>query len=248
MTSGPDQSARLSRQQRRRLDRALRKLHHTDVCLFCGTPFPHNSQTVSGLDAQGNLVLAGECCAKRITNIFTRGIYSTRKYDFLQLPNAKPATSTELTDEQIVDAIATYQKAVAATDKRLDDVERRGGGGRARNVSTLVDTPWKADDRTWFEQNPKRSHRMRAPFPGELDGAKIPTDRKVIVLLRQVEPGQRLKVAFAPDVVLLPGSPNDEAFTHALFEVAMGREAMPRDWRTLNALIEKYTLHRESGQ
>jgi hypothetical protein len=242
VTSGPDRSARLSRQQRRRLDRALRKLHRTDACSFCGTPFPHNSQTAGGLDAQGNLVLAGECCMKRVAKIFTRGFYSTRNYDFL-LQHAAKSTSTELTGAQITDAIAAYQKVIAATDKRFDGIERRGGVGRSRNVSTL-DTPWKDDDRVWFEQNRERSHRMRTPFPGELDGVEIPTDRKVIMLVRQVEPGDRLRVAFDPDVVLLPGSPNDEAFAHALFEVATGHEAVPHDCQTLRTLIEKYNAKR----
>src|SRR5262249_26477192 len=152
---------------RRRLDRVLRKLHHTDTCSICSAPFRHNSQTVSGLDAQGKLVLAGECCAKRVAKIFTRGFYSTRNYDFLQPLDAKP-TNTELTGTQITDAIAAYQKAIAATDKQFDDIERRGGGGHSRYVSVL-NSPWKDDDRAWFEQNPKRSHRARLPFPGEAD-------------------------------------------------------------------------------
>jgi len=63
----------------------------------------------------------------------------------------------------------------------------------------------------------------------------------VIMFVRQVEPGQRLRAAFDPDVILLPGSPHDEAFAHALFEVAVGREAIPPDSEALRALIEKYT-------
>src|SRR5215831_18865466 len=106
MTFGPDQSTRLSRQQRRHLNRVLRKLHRTDVCSICGSPFRHNSQTASGLDAQGNLVLAGECCMKRVAKIFTRGFYSTRNYDFFRSPNAESCTGTELTAAQITDAIA----------------------------------------------------------------------------------------------------------------------------------------------
>ena len=41
MNRAPDQLApsRLSRQQRRRLDRALRKLFHQNKCLFCGSSF-----------------------------------------------------------------------------------------------------------------------------------------------------------------------------------------------------------------
>jgi hypothetical protein len=48
----------LPRQLRRRIERQLRKLARPGVCSFCGSPFKHNSRTMSGLDAQGNAVLA----------------------------------------------------------------------------------------------------------------------------------------------------------------------------------------------
>lgn len=45
---------------------------------------------------------------------------------------------------------------------------RRGGGGHAHNVG-LLDMPWKAYDRAWFEQHPTRSQGVRMPFPDEAD-------------------------------------------------------------------------------
>src|SRR5262249_4623947 len=39
--------------------------------------------------------------------------------------------------------------------------------------------------------------------------------------------------------------PDDEAVAHALFEVAMRREAVPRHGEALCALINKYTARRE---
>jgi hypothetical protein len=243
MTSG------LSRQQRRRLDRVLRKLHYTDACSICGTPFPHNSQTASGFDAQGKLVLAGECCMKRVVKIFTRGFYSTRKYDFLLPSNTKP--STELTDAQITNAIAAYQKVIAATDKRFDDIVRRSGGTHTNGITFKVnppDGPWKEDDRNWFEQNPKRSHRARLPFPGEADkeAAGTPAEHTMIMLVRQVEPGNRLKTNFYLTTEALP-VPDDEAIIHALFEIAMEREPLPLNVEAFHALIAKYQAQ-ESGQ
>jgi len=56
----------LPRQQRRRIDRQLYRLLHRDVCSVCGSPFKHNSRTTSGLDAQGNAALTGECCFDRL--------------------------------------------------------------------------------------------------------------------------------------------------------------------------------------
>jgi hypothetical protein len=237
MSRGPDQFApsRLSRQQRRRLDRALRKLFRRNVCSFCGSSFKHNSHTAGGLDAQGNIVLTGECCISRVAKIFARGFYSNRKYDFLLPTNTKPSPNSEPTSEQIAGAIGAYQKAIAATDKALDAVERRGGGIRAPNV-TVRDYPWKSDDRDWFERNQGRSHRARKPFPGELD-----EEVAMIMLVRQVEPGRRIRAAVSCRADWMP-LPDDEAAAHALFEVAMQREAVPPDRQALCALTKKYSV------
>jgi hypothetical protein len=236
----------LPRQQRRRLDRALRKLMHRNVCSFCGSSFKHNSRTAGGFDAQGNVVLAGECCTNRVAEIFVRGLYSDRKYDFL-LPR-EPQSSIEPSNEQINEAIAAYQKVIAEADKHLGGVERRGG---ARCVSgiNLLDSAWKDDDREWFERNPSRSHRARLPLPGELDkeGLEAALGQVLILLIRQVEPGARIRAAVTVDVDLLP-IPDDEAAAHALFEVAVGREGVPPDRQALCTLIKKYAVHREPGQ
>jgi hypothetical protein len=232
----------LPRQQRCRIGRQLRKLFRRDVCSICGSSFKHNSQTVSGLDAQGKVVLAGECCTSRVAVTFGRGLYSGRKSDFLL--RREPKSNTEpVSNEQIAKAIATHQEIIADADKEFAHIERWGGGIRATHVG-LLDTPWKDDDRKWFVQNHGRSHRMRPPFPGELDqmAAELPAGRTVIMLVRQVAPGQRLKVPFDPDVILLPGSPHDEAFAHALFEVAVGREAVPPNAQALDNLVKKYAV------
>jgi hypothetical protein len=72
----------LPRQQRRRFDRALRKLLRRETCSLCGNSFLHTSQTTSGLDVQGNVVLLGDCCISRVVVILGRGFFSARKYDF----------------------------------------------------------------------------------------------------------------------------------------------------------------------
>ena len=86
------------------------------------------------------------------------------------------------------------------------------------------------------------------PFPGECDEeiAKTPAGHALIMLVRQVEPGSRIKARLFLDVVSLP-VPDDEAVIHALFEIATGREALPPDIEALGALIKKYTVHKESG-
>jgi hypothetical protein len=176
------------------------------------------------------------------------GFFSHRSYDFLQPRASESSTNTEPTNEQIVDAIAAYQEVIADTDKRLDGVERRGGVARPRKVSVL-DSPWKDSDRSWFEQNCERSHRARMSLPGECDeeGAKTPAGHVLIVLLRQVEPGTRLKAGFYINADLLPLS-DDEAVAHALFEVAVRHEVVPPGRQALSALIEKYKLQEEPRQ
>jgi hypothetical protein len=125
----------------------------------------------------------------------------------------------------------------------LADVARRSGVDGMLQVNAL-DSAWKDDDRRWFERNPRRSHRVRPPFPGEYDAeaAGTPPGHVLIVLVRQVEPGRRIRPAVSLNADLLP-LPDDEAVAHALFEVAMQREPAPSDGAALRALVEKYTVH-----
>lgn len=238
MSRDPDQLAPswLPRQQRRRIDRELHRLLCRDTCSVCGSPLEHNSRTTSGLDAQGAVVVAGECCASRIAVVLGHGIYSKRNYDFIQPSN----TNTESTSKQIADAITTYQQAIAGIDKQLDDFERHGGGAHVPNIVT-EDYPWKDDDREWFERNQSRAHRARMPFPGEIDEEKIKAsaEHALVVLIRQIKPGARLRAAVDLSADFLP-VPDDEATIHALFEAATEREAMPHDRDALRILAEKY--------
>jgi len=230
----------LPRQQRRRVDRELRKLMHGDVCSICGSRLKHNSRTTSGFDEQGNVVLAGECCVDRVTVTFGHGLYTDRQYDFLS--SRKSKSIIDLTPKQIADAIAAFQKIIASTDEALADVERRGGGIRAQNVVTQ-DHPWKIDDRDWFQRNQSRSHRARMPFPGEFDEEKIKASAEcaLVMLIRQIESNVRLKAVVDLSTDLLP-VPDDDATIHALFEASRGYEVMPHNHEALRALAAKYTV------
>ena len=232
----------LPRQQRRTIDSQLRKLFCSDNCSVCGSPFKHNSQTAGGLDAHGKVVLAGECCVGKVAVTFTKGLYSKRNYDFLESQGPKPATCA-VTCEQITEALGLYQNAISEADKIGDGVLRHGGDVPFTPRIALLDHPWKDDDREWFKRNPNRSHRARKPFPGEADmqGLAAPAGHELLLLLRQTEPGSRMKVGFYFNVGVLP-LPDDEATIHALFEVVAGREPMPTDGTALDALIMKYTL------
>lgn len=55
------------------------------------------------------------------------------------------------------------------------------------------------DDARWFRENPRRSHRIRPPVPGEF-GIKDPHTAKPLtrwVMVRQVKPGFRMRMSFA---------------------------------------------------
>jgi hypothetical protein len=222
MNRAPDQFAhRLSRQQRRRLDRALRKPFRQNKCSFCGGSFPHCSATAGGFDAHDNVVLAGECCVSKVAKIFAMGLTMT------------------------VDPIAAVQQK-ATVDKIFDNAERCGGLGRPSELN-LADSPWKDADRKWFEQNSARSHRVRMPFSGEVDEAvaSTPVGTVLMIIVRQVKPGYRYRAAVSVDTEFLP-LPDDEATVHALLEVVTGREAMPPDRSALHALSKKYSV--QGGQ
>jgi hypothetical protein len=212
----------LSRAQRRYVDRELRKLHHRGVCSLCGGAFRHAQANATGFDVQGNVALACEGCLGRLTEIFAMGLY--------------------LPLERSAEAFAAH---IADTDQLLADIERRGGIGAGMRVSKVnfSTTPWIADDDDWFAKNPSRSHRARTPLPGEADKetAEAPPGTALVILVRQIKLGTRLRVGHILGTNFLP-VPDDEATIHALFEMAMGRETVPHDDESLRVLIEKYKM------
>ena len=228
MASSTDQTPRppswLSRAQRRYVDRELRKLHRRGVCSLCGGAFRHNSPTATGF-VQGDVAVACEHCLGRLTEVFAMGLFLPR--------------------ERSAEALEAHIRTIAAADELVADIERRGGVGDGMRISKVnfSATPWIVDDDNWFAQNPSRSHRVRMPFPGECDEAvaKAPAGTALIILVRQVKPGTRVRAGNVFGTNFLP-VPDDEATIHALFEVAMGREPVPPDDEALRALIEKYKM------
>ena len=254
----------LPRQQRRQLDRILNKLVDREACSICGSDWKHNSRTAYGLDRNDKIVVAGECCIDQVVVAFGHGFFSERKYDFLNPPSgasygasrgtpqdaseagsgASPAPSPARkpeTWEEIDEAIALRQRAIAAADEQFEGIEKHGDVELTGKALSMLDYPWKTDDRVWFGKNPRRSHRVRMPFPGEFDelGAKAPAGHALVILVRQVKPGTRARHSFYLNADLLP-VPDDEAIAHTLFEVATEREPLPRNGWALNALIAKY--------
>jgi hypothetical protein len=234
----------MSRQERRQFERQLRKLIRTkgDNCSLCGAEFQHNCRTFGGYDQHGNIALVGECCIERLLEVHTAGIFSCRNYDFL--PAGKNTKGRDLNAEQVVNALGALERAIAFSDEEMkDDLWQRGGVSQPPHpLISVLDHPWKKDDREWFEQHPERSHRARFPFDGEVLSERsdpAPEGHRLLVLLRQVEPGKRIKSGFLISDEL-PPVPDVEAVAHALFDIATKRVPVPRDGKAMCALIEKY--------
>jgi len=86
-----------------------------------------------------------------------------------------------------------------------------------------TDAPWKSDDAAWFEAHPTRLHRIRpligeeAASFGSISEQPMPPRHELQVLVRQIEPGQRVRSPFGRN--LDTPIPDDEAALHALFDV-----------------------------
>ena len=103
-----------------------------------------------------------------------------------------------------------------------------------------MDTAEKDDDRTWFAQHPTRTHRTRSLHSGDSRIPRPPPGHEVLVLVRQVEPGMRLKRFFYINQQKLP-VPDIEALAHALFDVVDGgNSGAPIDKDKLGMLINRY--------
>jgi hypothetical protein len=113
-------------------------------------------------------------------------------------------------------------------------------------VHVSYEDAWKADDAAWFKANPKRSHRLRPAFLGELathwEFEAMPHHETQFVI-RQLKPGQRIKTVFYRDA-RAPTIPDDEAIIHALCDIlaASDHEGKPVSAGQIVELAEKYAV------
>jgi hypothetical protein len=126
---------------------------------------------------------------------------------------------------------------LADADRRLATLAKRAGLPDAKPVYDGT-SAWNIDDRQWFKNNPTRSHRLRPTFPGETFGKErvslpaLPPGRTDAVLVRQVEPGMRIRIPIDHDVGL--PIPDVEAILHALFD-AHATQYRTRVFRPISA-------------
>jgi hypothetical protein len=76
-----------------------------------------------------------------------------------------------------------------------------------------------ADDREWFEQNPRRAYRLRPVMLDEMGIEAVL--RGAIVAVRQVLPGWRIRLAFVPDRVPDRAPPDNEFTAKLAFDLTV---------------------------
>jgi hypothetical protein len=146
------------------------------------------------------------------------GIYAARDYEFLTAgTDAKP-----LSPEKIVEAVGSWQQHPDQLGGLKSEFAKKGGVNREKVRVQISENPWQFDDAEWFKMRPDRSHRLRAVYPGELEAfgkthseAEIPAGYEWQVLVRQIEPGKRMRWPFCHNI---PDIPDIEPLLHALFD------------------------------
>jgi hypothetical protein len=214
----------MNRAERRRIDREIKKVIQSDGdnCNICRRPFQHNEKTFYGRSTAGTAVVLGECCLPRLEYGVGQGLYVGRTYDVLS-GIAQPVSKKRKKPEDIEGAVDAFQTFFANVDAVADDASNRAGISTARSSVNVLPSLWKSDDAAWFAENRDRSHRLRPAFPGEAEtlpsdysDTVLPPRHEFQMLVRQVEPGQRIRTAFARN--LDTPIPDIEPVIHALFD------------------------------
>jgi hypothetical protein len=215
---------------RRRVEREIREImrQNGDHCSICGAPLEHNTRTFGGTVKDGTTVLTGDCCRKRIATIVLEGLFLDRQLD--DLVDRLPLSNTGDASHKSVDV----NRAVHAIQKVFDDrqadgraVARRAGLAEGRAKLFTQTTAWKTDDAAWFEAHPDRSHRLRSLLGDEASASgfsalgAMPDRHEMQILVRQVEPGKRMRLPFGRNLDV--PIPDDEPVLHALFDI-VGRQ------------------------
>jgi hypothetical protein len=210
----------MTRSMFRRVRQLLAK--SPEKCVRCGQPFAHNVRTYGGV-LDDEAVVVGECCVDRLSRIHTVGVYVHDRHGLYGegsglMDEGKPKSS-----EEVISAMIGLQKAIETVDAEIGEVDavpKKAGVAAAR--MNLTDAPWKAADAEWFERHPDRTHHARAPMKGEaanlgLDSDPTPPEMELTILVRQVEPGRRLRSAFFKPTDL--PLPDVEPLAHALMDL-----------------------------
>ena len=231
---------------RRRVEREIRDIMRRDGdhCSLCRREFAPNDRTFGGVTSTGEAALVGSCCEKRLSVCILQGLFMSADLPGAdQLLGRKP-TSGMHSPEEVERAIAAFQSVGEAHERRRSDLASRAGINPASTKLNTDATAWKAADAAWFASHPSRSHRLRSVLPGEegaigeIAGQQLPLNHEVQVIVRQVEPGARVRLPFARNLAV--PVPDEEEVLHALFDLlSRGANGKPVSTTDVMALIQR---------
>jgi hypothetical protein len=214
---------------RRRVEREIRKITREDGehCSLCRSRLEHNSRTFGGTVKGGTSVLTGECCGGRIEIVVLEGLYLDGEAD--DLVSRLVSLRRDAPPNNTGDVEGSVEAIKRIFDGRQADgraVARRAGLPERKTKLFTAESTWKTDDAVWFEAHADRSHRLRSLHDGEAEASGFPTHIKMPerhemqVLVRQIEPGKRARLAFGRNIDV--PIPDDETVLHALSDIVSG--------------------------
>jgi hypothetical protein len=245
----------MDRGSRRNIEREIRKLavKSGDNCSICGAEFQHNTRTVGGLTADGTVALAGECCADKIAQVVTSGLFVNRNHQDLVARTGRNSGGRDLFPEAIGEALDALQAGFASRDKLTSEIQGRAGIHSNNMQLNLSESPWKAEDAAWFGAHPNRSHRLRPLIANEgttippVYFESLPPEHEVQIVVRQVEPGKRIRAPFGRNLSI--PIPDNEEFIHAIFDMVFktDRKQAVIGMREVAELANKYAASNMDG-
>ena len=208
---------------RRRIEREVREIMRIDGdrCSLCGRVFPHNSRTFGGITPVGRAALVGGCCEMKLGHTILSGLYVNQ--DFADLPTTGRSGTESISAVQVEHALNAMQAVFDDRGALRTRVASRAGLEPARTKISFAETTWKSDDAAWFNRHPTRSHRLRpligdeAASFGSIAEQPIPPRHELQVIVRQIEPGQRVRSPFGRSLDM--PIPDVEEVLHALFDI-----------------------------
>jgi hypothetical protein len=230
----------MSRSFERRLARYIKTAR--DDCDLCHVAYPHNSRLYIGITVDDRLATTCEACSGKLRKLYYMGLALDHGYGMLSPmpPDAPPRP--QLSAEEVIRTVDAIQHAIGIIDADTERLQRRAGcTGMKRD---LREHPWTTDDREWFKAHPDRTHRVRLPMDGEADKQVVTTPEGyvLVTLIRQVEPGARIRLGCHIRREIWQLMPRDsDPLLHAMFEIARGQVPMPSTGAAFMALVESYT-------
>jgi hypothetical protein len=200
-------------------------------CTLCRETFQHNTRTFYGRLGK-KLVVACERCADQLEVIEGMGLQiDNGTAAKAVVENAMQDARPDMQDIGLSDLahnMAELQTAISVLDKEqaadVAELKKLAGYPDINGPAHFEDTPFKDNDRAWFEANPARTHRARLAFPGEQpDGEAPPDGMSSIVLVRQVKPGWRMRCFCFQSFSQQELDACPERYCHAWFDAIMQR-------------------------